>query len=184
MTVPEQFESERLIIRCPRPEDAEELNAAIAASVEELLPWMPWAQTPDNLEQQIERLTNARAKYQNREGFRLLLFAKETGELVGSSGIQGMDWDVKKFEIGYWAVTPHAGRGYITEAVERITRICIEEFAANRVEIRCDTRNERSAAVARRLGFKLEGELRKDALGPNGELRDTFVFAKVRGEEF
>jgi RimJ/RimL family protein N-acetyltransferase len=183
--VPEQFESERLIIRCPRPEeDAAVLNAAVVSSLEELRPWMAWAQSPYHLEQQVESLRKAREAYLERTDFRLLLFLKETGELVGSSGIHRPNWDVRKFEIGYWVVTKHSGKGYITEAVDRITRFCIEELQANRVEIRCDALNVKSAAVAKRLGFRLEGVLRKHDLNVRGELRDTLVFSKVRGEEF
>ena len=32
-------------------------------------------------------------------------------------GLHRIDWAVPKFEIGYWARTSHAGRGYITEDV-------------------------------------------------------------------
>lgn len=183
--IPEQFESERLIIRCPRPEeDAAIVNAAVEASLEELRPWMAWAKNLSNLEQQIEILEKARQQYLNREDFRLLLFSKETGELVGSSGIHRFDWQVGKFEIGYWATTKHSGKGYITEATERITQFCIEQFGANRIEIRCDALNHKSAAIPKRLGFTLEGTLRNDALDVGGELRDTLIFAKVRGGEF
>jgi len=183
--VPEQFESERLILRCPRPEeDAVIVNQAVEASFEELRLWMPWADTMTTLDEQLEILQNARARYQNREDFRLLLFSKETGELVGSSGIHRFDWQIRKFEIGYWAVTPHSGNGYITEAVERITKFCIEQFEANRIEIRCDALNHKSAAIPNRLGFTLEGRLRSASLDVNGELCDDLIFAKVRGAEF
>ncbi len=184
--VPEQFESERLILRCARPEeDAAMVNDAVDVSLEELRPWMPWANLPPcTLEEQIEVLQSSRQKYTERTDFRLLLFSKETGEMVGSSGIHRMDWEVGKFEIGYWVVTQHSGKGYITEAVDRITKFCIEEFQANRIEIRCDALNVKSAAVAERLGFKLEGIQRKDSLDTSGNLSDTMIFSKVRGEEF
>ena len=94
-----------------------------------------------------------------------------------------LDWVVHKLEIGYWARTPYAGRGYITEAVAGITDFAFAMLGAHRVEIRCDTKNERSAAVARRLDFTLEGTLHADDRCPlTGELRDTLVFAKVKSE--
>jgi RimJ/RimL family protein N-acetyltransferase len=56
-------------------------------------------------------------------------------------------------------------------------------LGANRVEIRCDAKNERSAAVARRGGFPLEGTLRNEDRCPmTNELRDTLVFAKISAE--
>ena len=44
------------------------------------------------------------------------------------------------------------------------------------VEIRCDPRNERSAAIPRRLGFRLESVLEGDTVAPDGSPRDTQVW--------
>jgi RimJ/RimL family protein N-acetyltransferase len=72
----------------------------------------------------------------------------------------------------------------MTEAVHAITSYAIHELEANRIEIRCDRNNVRSAAVAERAGFTLEGILRNETTGLDGQLRDTMVFAKIRGVEF
>jgi hypothetical protein len=52
-----------------------------------------------------------------------------------------------------------------------------EAFEERRVEVFCDPRNERSAAVARRVGFVHEGTLRQRILGVDGRPRDSHVFA-------
>lgn len=70
------------------------------------------------------------------------------------------------------------------EAVQAITDFAVRELAANRIEIRCDARNKRSAQVAQRAGFTLEGILRSEKRDTDGSLRDTMIFAKVRGAEF
>ena len=54
--------------------------------------------------------------------------------------------------------------------------MCFETLGANRVEIRCDALNARSAAVPRRLGFVHEATLRNDTRDHTGKLRDTFIF--------
>lgn len=46
-----------------------------------------------------------------------------------------------------------------------------------------DDRNERSWRVAERCGFQLEGTLRNSARTVDGQLRDTRVYAKVRGDD-
>jgi RimJ/RimL family protein N-acetyltransferase len=53
---------------------------------------------------------------------------------------------------------------------------------AERVEIRMDDHNVRSWRVAERAGFTLEGVLRRDALAPDGRVRNTRVYAQVRGD--
>lgn len=184
LTIPESFESKRLIIRAPKYGDGAASYEAVQESMEELRPWMPFANdslTPENSEINIRQ---AHLKFLERSDLRLMLFSKENGQLVGSSGLHRIDWDVRKFEIGYWLRSSYAGQGYMSEAVEAITNYAIRELSANRIEIRCDARNGKSARVAERNGFVLEGILRGDSLDVYGELSDTMVFSKIRGKEF
>mgnify|MGYP000900625190 CR=1 FL=1 len=48
---PSSFETARLTIRSPQPGDGAELNAAVIDSLNELRPWMPWAQQAPTLEE-------------------------------------------------------------------------------------------------------------------------------------
>ncbi|MNI91389.1 putative ribosomal N-acetyltransferase YdaF [compost metagenome] len=103
---------------------------------------------------------------------------------MGSSGLHRIDWQTRKFEIGYWVRTSCSRQGYISEAVAAIADYAIRELGANRIEIRCDSRNTQSARVAERLGFTLEGIIRNDKRDVAGTLRDTLLFSKVRGVEY
>lgn len=182
--IAEQFETQRLIIRSPLWGDGVMVNAAIKESIAELQPWMPWAQQIPTVEQSEENVRLARIKFLERVDMRLHVFHKKTGEFIGASGLHRIDWMVKKFEIGYWIRTLQSGKGLMTEAVEGIQDFAINQLSANRLEIRCDANNIRSMRIAERLGFRLEGILRSDTLDVAGNLRDTMVFAKVRGQEF
>ena len=112
-----------------------------------------------------------------RSELRLHLYLRGTDTLVGSSGLQGIDWEVPTFEIGYWCRTGFTGRGYITEAVLGIRAFAFETLGAKRVEIRCDSRNHPSVRVARRAGFLLEGELHNNEVGAYGSAKGTLIFA-------
>jgi RimJ/RimL family protein N-acetyltransferase len=178
----DSFETERLLIRSPRPGDGPEVNAAIADSWEALSRWMPWATEQENVEQCEERLRRAYCAFLQRTDLMLLLFQKGTQTLVGSSGLHRMDWKVPRFEIGYWCRTCFEGQGYITEAVRGITGFAFEALGAQRVEIRCDSTNVRSRRVAERAGYHLEGELRNQAIGSEGQLRNILVFSLIPAE--
>jgi RimJ/RimL family protein N-acetyltransferase len=181
LDIPDSFESERLVLRAPRPGDGEALNAAVIESLAELRPWMPWAMQAPTLADSEEYVRRAAVKYAAREDLSLLLWCKATGDLVGASGMHRIDWAVPAVEIGYWVRTSRAGQGYITEAVNAITSFAFDVLSAQRVAIHCDERNTRSAAVARRAGFELEGVLRHEARDHVSlELRNTMVFARVR----
>ncbi|MNJ76438.1 putative ribosomal N-acetyltransferase YdaF [compost metagenome] len=95
-----------------------------------------------------------------------------------------MDWQARKFEIGYWIRTSSTRQGYVTEAVHAITKFAIEQLDANRIEIRCDLRNQQSANVAKRCGFIQEGILRSNTCDVEGAISSTMIFSNVRDAEF
>ena len=53
--VPDHFETERLLIRAPQPGDGPAINAAVVESIDDLRPWMPWAQTTQSVAEQEAR---------------------------------------------------------------------------------------------------------------------------------
>ena len=181
---PESFETERLLIRSPLWGDGVSMNEAILESLEELKPWMPFAQTMPTLEGSERFAREGRIDFLNRRQLYLRIFNKNTGDFIGASGLHRINWELRNFEIGYWVRSTCAGKGYITEAVNGITDFAIRELEANRLEIRCSARNTKSAAVAERAGYTLDGILRKECRGEDGELHDTKIYAKVRGMEF
>ena len=67
----------------------------------------------------------------------------------------------------------------MTEAVRGIEQFAMTYLEANRLEIRCDA-PMRSAKVAERAGYTLEGVLRKMRRDSTGVLVDMMVYAKVR----
>lgn len=85
-------------------------------------------------------------------------------------------------EIGYWLRPDVEGRGFVSEMVKLMTGFAFAHLKAERIEIRCDAVNTRSAAVPRRLGFKEEALLRASRRNVDGTLSDTLVFAKTRAD--
>lgn len=181
---PDSFDTERLTIRAPREGDAPEIIRAVIESLNELRPWMPWAKEVPTVQDSEVRIRKAIAKWITREDLLMHLYLKGSDTWVGGSGLHRIDWEARRFEVGYWVRTRFAGQGYASEAVNGITDFAFTHLHANRVEIRCDAQNVRSAAVAKRCGFMLEGVLRHDALGVDGDVRDTMVFSKISPTEF
>lgn len=177
---PSQFETERLLIRLPLPGDGVKVHKAISESLNELKPWMPFAQALQSEEEIEINIREAHLRFLKREDLRLQIFLKETGEFIGGTGLHRIDWDVRKFEIGYWLHTNYWSNGYITEAVKGLIHFARTELESKRIEIRCDSNNTRSRAVPERLGFTLDGILMKDSLSVDGkEVRDTCIYSMV-----
>ena len=68
------------------------------------------------------------------------------------------------------------------EAVRLLANYAFDTLKANRLEIRCDELNVRSAAIPQRLGFVQEGRLRNNAVATDGRLRTMLVFSLIPGE--
>lgn len=178
---PSEFYTDRLFIRMPKPGDGKVVYDAIQASIQELKPWMVFAQKEQTEEEIEESIRKSHIQFLQREDLRLLVFSNETGEFIASAGLHRINWDIPQFEIGYWIDSRFSGKGYMVEAAKGITDYAFTELKANRVEIRCDSLNKKSRAIPEKLGFKLEGILESASVtvDENG-LRDMCVFAMTR----
>jgi RimJ/RimL family protein N-acetyltransferase len=181
--VPEEIETERLILRIPRRGEAAAVNAAVAESFAELHTWMPWAQSMPTIDGTEAYSIQASARFRLREDLPYRAWLKGTDTLVACSGLHRIDWSVPRFEIGYWCRTSMVGRGFVTEVVRALTAIAFERLNACRIEIRMGDRNDRSRRVAERCGFALEGTLHCDSRSPDGSLRNTCVYAIVHSDD-
>jgi RimJ/RimL family protein N-acetyltransferase len=180
VNVPEEIVTERLVIRPPRPGDGAAINAATIESAAELRPWMPWANPLPTVEQSEAYARKASARFLSREDLPYRAHLKQTGEFIVGSGLHRIDWNVPRFEIGYWCRTRFVGQGYVSEVVRALAEMAFGALAARRVEIRMDARNQRSRRVAELCGFELEGILRSETRSHLGELRDSCVYARIR----
>jgi RimJ/RimL family protein N-acetyltransferase len=153
------------------------LQRAIAESILHLRPWMPWAHDePETLEAKIERLRRFRGAFDLRQDFVYGIFDSTESTVLGGTGLHTRAGEGAR-EIGYWIHAAHVRNGYATEAVAALTRVAFEIDRVERVEIKCDPQNRPSAAVPERIGFRLESVGRQDAIGVDGQPRDTMIWS-------
>lgn len=179
--LPGTLTTTRMLLRPPRREDAAAINAAVRESFRELNPWMEWAAVEPSFDDTLAFCDVAAADRLAGSACPLLMFHRDSGELLGATGFARIDWAVPSFEIGYWCRTAHTGHGFVTEATAALTRFAFDTLGAARVELRMDDRNTRSAAVAERLGFEREALLRREVRDHHGRLRDTRIYARLDG---
>lgn len=178
---PDQFESQRLLIRCPRPGDGPLVYEAVCETLSDLRAWpasLPWAVFAPSVDASENYCQQGHAAFAARRDLPLLLFHKGSGALVGASGLHRMDWAQGRFEVGYWCRRSAQGQGYITEAVQAIVVFAENKLMARRVECLSDERNVASRKVAERSGFVLESIQAKTL--PSGATQSYCVYARVR----
>lgn len=88
---------------------------------------------------------------------------KATGEVVGATRIQHIDYERQSCEIGASWFGTKAQRTFInSDSKFLLLEYCFEVLKLMRVQVRADERNERSNKAIERIGFTKEGIIRKE----------------------
>ena len=85
-------------------------------------------------------------------------------------------------EIGYIIAPEFTGRGYASEAVAELVRICFEELGVRRVVAACFADNTASWRVMEKVGMRREGRSRQASLHRSGRWLDELRYAILADE--
>lgn len=175
---PAVLRGERVTLTRVQLEDVEALTAAANESLADLALWMPWAQEPATASSMGAFVSEALESWRSRKAFNYVTRKVPGASLVGGCGLHARRGP-GTLEIGYWTHSAHIGRGIATAAADLLTATALELGGVERVEIRCDAANHRSAAVPRRLGYLLDGEEERRPEAP-GETGRHLVWVRCR----
>lgn len=185
LDVKEQLETERLLLRLPLPGDGAEVNQAMLESLEELRPWLIWANRPQSPEETEALMRQCHIRFKERTELRFHGYSKETGELAFVGGLHRIDWMVRRVELGYWLRSRYAGQGLAFEAAQAMERLAIEVLGMDRIELQIEKGNTRSARLAERMGYTHEATMRGYQWNATLTAKsDIWIYTKVRGYEF
>lgn len=175
-----ELESERLLLRPWREEDAEALyRYAQDPAVGPIAGWPPH-RSVDESREVIRTVFAAPACY--------AVVLRATGEPVGVVALLFADTTHTaaiaegEAEIGYWIGRPWWGRGLIPEAVRRLLRHAFDGLALRRVWCGWYDGNDRSRRVQEKCGFRYH-HTEYDKLSPMGDRR-TEHFSVLEREQW
>lgn len=146
------------------PAHAAGLRSAVHANLEHLRPWMEWAAEAPGIEHCVELTRAGVTAWDAGTDFMYVGVldgpagdATEggPGTVIGAFGLHGRIGP-GALEIGYWVAAGHTGRGIATAAARALTSAALALPGVERVEIHCDEANGPSAAVPRKLGYRLD----------------------------
>jgi RimJ/RimL family protein N-acetyltransferase len=112
------------------------------------------------------------------EGVHLAMVAVSAGEIVGSIGLRGTDWDAGHTEIGYGVQAGRRGRGHATVAARAVGLWALTDCGMRRVQLGARVDNVASLRVAEKAGYHREGTLRM-AESDGEEGHDLAVFSMI-----
>ena len=105
------------------------------------------------------------------------------GTLLGSVGFDGMVFGRdNKAELGYWLSDKYWGQGIMTNAVTVLCSYAFDQMLLEKITASVFVTNEGSKKVMEKSGFRQEGLLKKH-VKKNGQLIDSYIFARLKNEE-
>jgi RimJ/RimL family protein N-acetyltransferase len=112
------------------------------------------------------------------------IFEKATNRWCGQVYVGPTNWELLEFTIGFVADVHYEGRGYVSEAVNRVLQMLFENLGAYRVASECSENNIRSQRLLERCRFRREGCIRKDERNTGRLIDGNCLYVLSRREYF
>jgi [ribosomal protein S5]-alanine N-acetyltransferase len=119
--------------------------------------------------------------YYEKRAYRWGIILKENNQLIGTTGLNGLQLKNKKAEIGYELHPSFWRKGYATEAIREVLRYSFGELELNRIGAVVYIENKASFNLLTGLGFSKEGELR-DYFFQNNKYHTTHILSLLKSE--
>lgn len=98
--------------------------------------------------------------FHSKRSIRWGMILKETGEFIGSVGLNNLNIVSKKAEVGYELHPSYWGKGLTTEAVKAVLQYSFDELDLYRMGAVTYPQNTASTNLLEKIGFQKEGLLR------------------------
>lgn len=115
---------------------------------EHLEPWFSWVKLTLSLEDSLKYLFDKEEKTKDAKKVEYGIFVNN--EYIGNISVFDINQKNKSCEIGYWLSSFHTRKGYITEAVKIMEKEIFDEMKLNRIQIKCNEKNEASFGVIKK----------------------------------
>lgn len=102
-------------------------------------------------------------------------------EFAGLIAYKDTDRANCKTELGYWMIENLQGKGIMTRSVLKLIELAFRKMNINRIQIKVALGNKKSAAIAKRLNFRLEG-IERDGEKHHNRFRDLEVYSLLKKE--
>ena len=169
--------TERLLLRKPRPDDAESIFERYASDPD-VTKYVGWPRHT-SIEQTRSFLAFSESQWAEWRAGPYLIVSPSTGSLLGSTGLEFET--TTRAQTGYVLATDAWGRGYATEALIAM-RDLAQTLGVHRLYALCHADHRPSARVLEKGGMTFEGRLRRYAEFPNlgqGQPQDVLCYAAI-----
>ncbi len=136
----------------------------------------------ETIEQTTEMIAFLVKKMTEGEASRYTIQLKNTEEIIGTCGLNYLDYQNNRTEVAYDLGSAYWGKGYAFEALSAFVEWVVLEQNFHRLEAKIDPDNFSSIKLIEKLGFKKEGLLRDyEKIGLH--YYDVFMYSKIKEPE-
>lgn len=169
-----------IYLRMPGSSDYAPWAELRARSRDFLVPWEPtWARDELTRSAYKRRLRQYQKDLREEAGYAFFMFRKSDNGLLGGLSLSNIRRGVTQAcTLGYWMGLPHAGHGYMTEAVQALAPFVFNTLWLHRLEAACLPGNRASIRVLEKCGFEREG-LARSYLKINGIWQDHVLYGLI-----
>ena len=158
--------------------DAQELFEAATESIDEAYPWLPWCHPGYTIKESLDYIRTCPDKLKSGTDYSFRIEDAATGRQLGGCGLNAVDKDNHRANLGYWVRTSSTRKGVATAATKLLARFGFEQLALLRIEIVAAVKNKPSQKVAKKVGAKKEGTIR-NRLFLHGKTHDAVVYSLI-----
>ncbi|HEV7633618.1 MAG TPA: GNAT family protein [Steroidobacteraceae bacterium] len=162
-------------VRPLTPEDAAPMCEAVAESVGEVSPWLPWCHAGYTRAETDSFIAFATRVWAEQLQFPFGIFAARDGQFLGGISINHIARPNRLANVGYWVRSSRTGQGVAAAATRLVAKYAFEELGLTRLEIACLPGNAPSRRVAEKVGAKLEAVCR-NRLVMHGKAYDAALY--------
>ncbi len=173
-----RLESKRIILRELKKSDAVSIHQNARDKKISKYTTLPYPYKLKDAEDFIKKTCQS---IKRKNAYEMGIEFKEEKQIIGMMGLMNINYKNKNAEIGYWLGKKYWRKGLTKEASNLIIDFGFKELRLERIYAKVMHPNIASQKLLEKIGFKLEGRLRRDEF-KNNKWYDDFIYAILKEE--
>ena len=117
-----------------------------------------------------------------QEEYAFGVWDEKTAKIIAFIRIFNIDWNIPMAEVGYFIDKEFNKKGIMTEVLTAIIHFSFQQLKLEKIKLRTAMDNYASQRLARKCGFRREGDVRSEFKKPSGEIIDLMIFGFTKQE--
>lgn len=175
--------TKRVVVRRFRENDGEQLYDLLQDNRVYLEDAFPSTLNENSSKEKSEWYVRVRfAKWLLQEEYCFGVWDNDSAKLIGFIRLFRIDWHIPKAEVGFFIDRDFSSKGIMTEVLLVTIRFAFTQLKLEKISLRTAMDNYASQRLARKCGFRREGDLRADFKKTSGEIIDVMVLGLTKAE--